>query len=152
MKEFKVGQFTKELVAARTAGSPDPCAAAADLIRETMRVALKNFRVDDSGAEKVFEDAVRGGMQGLLLKGQDVVVAGVLTLQGLVELSVQGGWDPGIAWRGALRGLAGLRRLLTHYELEGLLRNIEGAFPGRSGDFTSMLDAQPDPGERRPAL
>ncbi|MBI3298404.1 MAG: hypothetical protein HYZ75_09595 [Elusimicrobia bacterium] len=148
MEDFKVAQFTKELVAIRLQRLEDPSLAAAELIRKTLHTALKAL---PPGPErgKVIEDAVRGGMQGLILADQDVPRGGVAVVEALAELAQDLGLDPSETLMSGLRGLAGLRRLVRPDQLDKLRHEIDSRYDGAGEAFCAFLHAQPDPGRQR---
>ncbi|MDE2292978.1 MAG: hypothetical protein KGL53_12925 [Elusimicrobia bacterium] len=145
--DFKVSQLTKELVAMRLARMEDPCAAAADSIRQTLKVALQALPPGDPERHTVIEDAVRGGMQGLILAEQDVPRGGALVVEAMAELAHDVGMDPSETIKSALAGLAGLKRLLRADHLDALREAIEEHFHGAGEVFSELLAAQPDPGQ-----
>lgn len=140
MEEFKIGQLTKELVSIQLKKMGDPCAVAAELVRKTLRVALKPGQAQ---TEDVIADAVQGGLQGLLLCEGDVPKGGVLVLEAVAELSAELQLDPTEALRGALAGLARLRRLLLPDQLAELQAGIEARFQGAGEVFAELLFQQP---------
>lgn len=145
MEDFKVGQLTKELVAIQLKKMGDPCAVAADLVCRTLRLALKP---GEAGAGKIVEDAVQGGMQGLLLSGGDVPRGGVLVLEAVAELAVELQLDPTEVLKSALMGLARLRRVLLQEQLDELKAGVENHFLGAGEVFATLLAEQPDPDRR----
>jgi hypothetical protein len=142
MEDFKVGQLTKELVAIQLKKMEDPCAVAADLICKTLRVALKS---NQEGGDKIIEDAVLGGMQGLLLAGGDVPRGAILVLEAVADLAAEQGLDPTLAFAGALAGLARLRRVLLPAQLDELKAAVGAHFMGAGEVFSCLLAQQPDP-------
>lgn len=142
MEDFKVGQLTKELVAIQLKKMEDPCAVAAGLVCKTLRLAIKP---GETGAGKVIEDAVRGGMQGLLLSGGDVPRGGILVLEAVGELAVELQLDPTETLKSALLGLARLRPVLLQEQLDELKAGVEAHFLGAGEVFAGLLAEQPDP-------
>lgn len=152
MEHFKVGQLTKELVAIQLKRMEDPCAAAADSVAKTLRVALKGVGADLPQRGKVIEDAVRGGMQGLLLAEQSVPRGGALVIEAMADLAQDLGLDPQDTLKSALTGLASLKHLLRPDQLDGLREELDAHFHGTGAVFSELLDKQKDPSQApRPA-
>lgn len=149
MKDLKVGQLTKELVALRLKQMEDPCAVTADLIRQTLLVALKALPVGDPGRGKVIEDAVYGGMQGLLLGDHNLTRGAVLALEAVVHLAMELELDSAEAIKSALTGLSRLRRLLASETLHELHTAVEEHFNGAGEVFSLLLDLQAESGPSR---
>lgn len=141
MEDFRIGQLTKELVSIQLKKMGDPCAVAAELVRKTLRVALKPGQ-EQAG---VIADAVQGGLQGLLLCEGDVPKGGVLVLEAVAELAAELQLDPTESLRAALAGLARLRRLLLPDQLAELQAGVEARFQGAGEVFAELLSRQADP-------
>ncbi|MBI5596570.1 MAG: hypothetical protein HY928_10820 [Elusimicrobia bacterium] len=145
---FKIGQLSKELVAGRLAGIEDPCAAAADTIKKTLVVALKAMPDGDSRRAQAIEEAVRGGLQGVILGDHDFAKAGMLTLQGMADLAMDMHLDPTGTLEAVLRGFAGLKRLVAPQKMDSLRHAIDAEYMGAGMVLSELLSRQPDPGRR----
>lgn len=145
-EEFKVGQLTKELVAIRIKKLEDPCGAAADLVKQTIVVALKARPIE---AEKVVGDACCGGLQGLYLADHDLSRGAVLMLEAVGEAANETMLDPTELMSYALKGFARLNRLATPEQLQAMREDLERAFHGCGQAFADALAAQPDPSRRQ---
>lgn len=145
---FQIGQLTKELVAVRLKRMADPCAAAADLVKQTLGVALKAAASDPQARDKAFCDACQGGVTGLLLADQNLARGAVLILEAVVELSGQFNLDPGESMRSALRGMSDLRRFLRPDQTDEMVREVGLHFMGAGEVFSAMLqEPVPEPGQ-----
>lgn len=143
---FELGQLTKELVAVKLKRMADPCATAADLVKQTLAVALKTIRDDAPARSKAIGDACRGGITGLLLADQNLARGAVLLLEAVVELSGHLDLDPGESMRSALRGLSDLKRFLRAEQLDEIEREIGRHFMGAGEVFAGLLrEEQPAP-------
>ena len=150
--QYRVGQLTKELVAAELRNAPDPCLIAAQTIHKTLAVTLKAIPAGDGAGGIAIEEAVRGGLQGLLLADLDVAKAGLLTLRELATLAQDLGRDPMEMLMSAMRGMASLKRLMPPEQMDRLRRAIESEFDGAGEAFAWLLAQVPDPGKAsRPA-
>lgn len=143
--QFKVGQLTKELVAAELRNSPEPCLLAAQTIRKTLQVALKGLRPDARSAGTVIEDAVRGGLQGLILADFDVAKGGIHTLREMAHLAQDLGLDPMETLMSTMRGMASLKRLIPPERMDRLRLDIDAEFHGAGEAFSILLHQVPDP-------
>ncbi len=140
---FEIGQLTKELVAMKLKKMADPCAAAAELVKQTLTVALAAVKTDAEARSKAIADACKGGMTGLLLADQNLPRGAALTLEAVVELAGRHDLDPGESMRSALRGMAELRRYLREDQLDEIGREIGLHFMGAGEVFAEML-AKPE--------
>lgn len=143
---FKVGQLTKELVAAELRNAPDPSLLAAQTIRKTLVVTLKTLQPGDRPSSIAIEDAVRGGLQGILLADYDVARAGILTLREMANLAQDAGLDPMETLLSAMRGMASLKRLIPPEQMDRLRLAIDAEFHGAGEAFSVLLSQVPDPG------
>lgn len=143
MESFKLGQLTKELVAAKLRVIDDPCAAAAEIVHATLKVAMASLADDTQAQAAVIEDACRGGMTGLLLAEQDVARGAVMHLRKVAEVAAAHHMDPTEAMLAALRGIADLKRFLPPDRLEKLRAAVDAEFMGAGDCLRKMLDAKP---------
>jgi hypothetical protein len=141
--QFKVGQLTKELVALRLKQMDDPSAAAADMVKQTVLVAVSSRPQD---AEKVVIDACCGAFHGLILAEQELSRASILILEAIVEVSNDAGLDPGAMMIAALAGFAKVRRLVVAEQLHRIRQALEERFNGVGPAFDAALEKEPDPG------
>lgn len=146
---FKVSQLTKELVAAELRNAPDPCNLAAQTIRKTLAVTLKNLKPGDRSAAIAIEDAVRGGLQGILLADFDVSKAGIQTLREMTNLAQDLGLDPMETLLCAMRGMASLKRLIPPERMDRLRLLIDAEYHGAGEAFSMLLSEVADPGRAR---
>lgn len=147
MDEFKIGQLTKELVAEKLRRMDDPCAEAARLVRKTLGVALRNAQPGtEIGLGPVIEDACWGGMTALLLAEQSLSKGAVLVIHELSELATELQLDPTETLRSALRGIAGLDRVLRADQLDEIRAAIKLSFVGMDEAFAQIVE---DERERR---
>lgn len=137
--KFEIGQLTKELVAMKLKKMADPCAAAAELVKNTLSVALKTCKDDDAARDKVIADACRGGMTGLLLADQNLAKGAALTLETVVELAGVHELHPAEVMKSALKGMADLRRFLRPDQLEDIQREIGTHFMGAGEAFQQAV-------------
>ena len=142
---FLIAQFAKELVAIRLNATEDPCALAAALVKETAAVALK-ARPEE--ADIVVADACYGGLQALLLAGQDVSRGATLMLGEIIDLAGSLGGNPAALSEYALEGFARLRRLLTQDQIIDLLETLDVHYKGAGTTLARALTRQADPSRR----
>lgn len=148
-QEFKIRQLTKELVSAKLAELGDPCAAAAELVRRTLEVALQGLPPGGAAEGRVVEDACQGGMTGLLLHEKDLPKGAVLILDAVVELAGRFNLDPTELMRAAMRGIADMARFTgaaVLFEIEG---RIEARYQGAGGAFRALCE---EAERRQPSL
>ncbi|OGR88482.1 MAG: hypothetical protein A3J74_07545 [Elusimicrobia bacterium RIFCSPHIGHO2_02_FULL_57_9] len=138
-EDFKIGQLTKELVAIKLKKMADPSATAANLVKQTLAVALKEIKPGSTGHHAVVEDACRGGITGLLLAEQNLGKGAVLILEAVAELSSELNLDPTEMMRSALNGIADMRRFLRPDQLYDIHREIELHFMGAGEVFSRMI-------------
>lgn len=134
-ERFEIGQLTKELVAVKLKKMADPCAAAAELVKNTLSVALKACVEDPEARDKAIADACRGGMTGLLLADQSLPKGGALILEAVVELAQQFELHPAEVMKSALKGMADLRRYLRADQLDDIKHEIGAHFMGAGEAF-----------------
>lgn len=150
MDDFKIGQLTKELVAARLRKMGDPCACAADLVRQTLTVALKGMKPGQAAESRIVEDACQGGMTGLLLSQQDLPRGATLILEIVVDLAHQLNLDQTEMMRSALKGIADMRRFVQPSALHEISRQIEGHYHG-AGDAFDLICRELPSGRETPS-
>ncbi|TPW19919.1 MAG: hypothetical protein FD126_2204 [Elusimicrobia bacterium] len=126
---FRVGKLTEALVAANMTGSADPYAMAAKTIRETVHVALRAIPAWDPSADLAIEEAVRGGIQALVLADLDVARGGYLTLCEMTDMAHELGRDPGDTLLCAMRGIVSLRRLVPDDQMVPRPHRSSGLLP-----------------------
>lgn len=143
-EEFKIGQLTKELVAIKLKKMADPCATAANLVKQTLSVAMKGLKQGDAGQGELIEDACRGGITGLLLAEQNLGKGAVLILEAVAELSSELNLDPTEMMRSALKGIADMRRFLRTDQLYAIHRDIEMHFMGAGEVFAQLIQVKPE--------
>ncbi|TPW19920.1 MAG: hypothetical protein FD126_2205 [Elusimicrobia bacterium] len=143
---FKISQLTKELVASELRTSTDPCLLAAQTIRKTLTVTIKAIPAGDPSWRTAIEDAVRGGLQGLILADYDVAKGGINTLRELTNLAQDLSLDPMETLLSAMRGMASLKRLIPPERMDRLRMNIDAEFHGAGEAFSQLLSQVPDPG------
>lgn len=144
--QFKVGQLTKMLVAAELRNAPDPCRLTAQTIRKTLEVTLKAIPSGDNAAGIAIEEAVRGGLQGLILADFDVAKGGLLTLKEMSHLAQDSDRDPMQTLISAMRGMASLKRLIPAAQMDRLRLAIDAEFDGAGEVFGELLHHVADPG------
>lgn len=150
---FRIGQLTKELVAAQAREAADPCALAALIIRQTLQVSLKAVPAGDAAVGVTIEDSVRGGLQGLILGNFDVAKGALLILGEMVRLADDLKLDPTQTLMGAMRGIASLKRLIPADRMDRVRLDIDVQFQGAGEAFREILHTVPDPGRAaRPAF
>lgn len=149
--QFKVAQFTKELVAARLRGAADPCPLAARLVAETLAVALKAIPRGDRAAGRTIEEAVRGGLQGVLLADHDVPKAGLWTVREMARLARELDLEATETLISTLRGIASLKRLLPAADMNRMRIDLDVEFSGAADALSELLRQVPDPGRAETA-
>src|SRR5438128_2305407 len=105
METFRLGQLTKELVAAKLRVMDDPCAAASEIVRAAVSVALRGLPDNKSAWPGVIRDACQGGITGLLLAEQNVARGAILMLKAVGEVAAEQQMDPTEAMMAALCGI-----------------------------------------------
>jgi hypothetical protein len=149
MDDFKISQLTKELVSARLRGLEDPCAAASDLVRSTLEVALKGLPPGTIAESRVVEDACQGAMTGLLLNDQNLVRGAVVILEKVADLASALNLDQPEMMRSALRGIADMQRFVRPEMLAEIRYAIEARFHGAGLAFEALC--QEGSGRETPA-
>lgn len=147
--QFKIGQLTKELVAAELRGGPGSTLRAAQAVRKTLAVALRSLPAGDRAAGLVIAEAVRGALQAFLLADLGVAQGGVAILREMVQLASDLDHDVTEVLTSALQGIASLKRLAPPGEMDRIRLDIDAEFHGIGETFSAILSAVPDPG--RPA-
>lgn len=150
MDDFKISQLTKELVTARLRELEDPCAAAAELVRGTLLVALKGLPPGAAAESRVVADACQGAMTSLLLNDQSLTRGAVLILQRVSDLASELNLDGPEMLRSALRGIADMRRFARPETLADIRCAIESRFQGAGLAFEAFC-AEPVPAPPSPA-
>lgn len=149
---FKISQLTKELVASELKASADPCLLAAQTIRKTLTITIKAIPPGDPSWKTAIEDAVRGGLQGLILADFDVAKGGIYTLRELTSLGQDLGLDPMETLLSGMRGMASLKRLIPPERMDALRLKIDADYHGAGEAFSALLARVQDPGRApRPA-
>lgn len=136
MENFRLGQLTKELVAAKLRAMDDPCTAAAGIVRATVHVALA-APLDPAGQGQVIEEACKGGVTGLLLAEQNLAKGAVAILRHVAEVAGERHVDPTLAMESALRGIADLKRFVLPERMEELKNAVDAEFMG-AGEFLRL--------------
>lgn len=147
---YRVGKLTEALVAANMTGSADPYQMAATTIRRTVHVALRALPAWDPAADLAIEEAVRGGLQALILADLDVARGGFLTLGELTELAEEFGRDPSETMMSALRGMAAVQGLIPNDQLHRLCGAIEASYVGGGEALADLLRAGASPPNASP--
>ncbi|MBI4346000.1 MAG: hypothetical protein HY553_04055 [Elusimicrobia bacterium] len=130
MESFRLGQLTKELVAAKLRVMDDPCAAAAEIVRTTISVALRGMPEHKDAWPAVIKDASQGGITGLLLAEHNVNKGAVLMMRAIAEVASEHHMDPTEAMRAALQGIADLKRFILPERMAELQSAIDSEFMG----------------------
>ena len=144
-KNFKVAKLTEALVAANLSGSADPYELASVTIRRTVQVALRALPAWDPAGGLVVEEAVRGGLQALVMAELDIARGGFLTLCEMTDLAVELGRDPVDMMKSAMRGMAALSRLVPATDMERLRLAIESGNPGSGTTFHGLVNGYVNP-------
>ncbi len=139
MDDFRIGQLTKELVALRLKKMADPCAAAADLVKKTLAVALKGRQPEDPGNLTVITDACQGGITAMLLADQNLPKGAVLLIEAVVELASEFNLDPPLCMQAAMLGISDVRRFARPDQVHEIAREIETRFMGAGEAFSEAL-------------
>ena len=147
---YHVGKLTEALVAANMGGASDPYELAAKTIRQTAQVALRALPTWDPASDLVVEEAVRGGLQAMLMADLDLARGGVVTLCELGDMAQDLGRDPTETLMCALRGMASIRRLVPADQMHRLHRAIEAAYMGAGEAFAGLLRAGEAGGQPAP--
>lgn len=142
MDDFRIGQLTKEMVAAKLKAMADPCAEAAALVKRTITVALESYKTGDSGGrEKLVQDACQGAMTALLLAEQSLPKGAALVLQAVLEVAQEKGLDLTLATFSALRGIGDMHRFATPTQMDDIRKELEARFMGSGEAFAYTLEA-----------
>lgn len=149
MDEFRIGQLTKELVAAKLRAMDDPCEAAAELIRATISVALGGIPQNSEARLRTITEACKGGMTGLLLREQNIARGAVLVLERIYEVAADCGMDPTVAMEAALQGIADVKRFMVPDRVEELRGAVEQRFMG-AGEVLRKYMEQAGPAQAPP--
>lgn len=143
MDDFKIGQLTKEIVAAKLRELPDPCVAAVKLSTDTLRVALKGLEAGSTGDAAVVQDACQGCMTALLLNDQNLPHGAVLLLESVVELAAELNLDQMELMKSALRGISDMKRFAPNAVAE-ISNALEARFTGAGQAFDALCrEVQP---------
>lgn len=136
---FKVGSLTQALVAANMDAASDPYELAAKTIRQTVQVALRALPSWDPAGDLVVEEAVRGGLQAMVMADLDPARGAVMILCELGDMAQDLGRDPTETLMCALRGMASIKRLVPADQMHRLHRAIEAAYMGAGDAFAGLL-------------
>ena len=137
MDELRIVQLTKEMVAEELRLMGDPCAAAAAVVRKTLRAAFAG--AGGAPAARVIEDAVKGSMTALLLADHSMTRGAILVLEAVVDVAAQRDLDPTESMRAALKGLADLRRFVDPARLDDIRLEIAAHYMGAGEVFVDYL-------------
>lgn len=141
MDDFRIGQLTKEMVAAKLKAMADPCAEAAALVRRTVTVALEGYKPGDAGGrEKLVEEACQGAMTALLLAEQSLSKGAALILQAVLDIAQEQELDLTLATFAALRGIADMHRFAAPAQMDEIRKELEGRFMGSGEAFAYTLE------------
>ena len=140
---YRVGKLTEALVAANMTGSEDPYRMAAKTIREAVKVALRALPAWDPSADLAIEEAVRGGIQAMILADLDVARGGFQTLCEMTDMAHELGRDPGDTLLCAMRGMASIKRLVAPEQMARLRLAIESGYMGAGEAFEGLLREGP---------
>ncbi|MBI5200093.1 MAG: hypothetical protein HY925_00775 [Elusimicrobia bacterium] len=143
MESFRLGQLTKELVAAKLRTMDDPCAAAAEIVRATVSVALRGTPDNPSAWPAIIKDACQGGITGLLLSEQNVAKGATLMLHAVGAVAVENHMDPTEAMAAALQGIADLKRFMLPEKMCEVKSAIDAEFMGAGECLSKLLDGKP---------
>ena len=138
MDQFKIDQLTKELVSAKIKQLPDPCVAAASLVKDTLRVAFKGLEAGSVADAGIVEQACQGGMTALLLNDQNLAKGGVLILQAAAEIAEELNLDQMELMKSAMKGLSDMKRFARPDVLHDLETAIEARYHGAGEVFTDF--------------
>ena len=140
MESFRLGQLTKELVAAKLRAMDDPCAAAAEIVKTTVSVALRGMPDKREAWTGAIKDACQGGITGLLLAEQNVAKGAVMMLRGVGAVAVENHMDPTEAMAAALQGIADLKRFILPERMAELKDAIDAEFMGAGECLGKLLE------------
>ncbi|MBI3550436.1 MAG: hypothetical protein HY078_15465 [Elusimicrobia bacterium] len=146
--EFKTSQLTKELVVARLKTSETAYDAAAEIVKQTLTVALKAQPQD---AARIVSDTTYGAMQSLILAEQNLAKAAVLLLHAVSDIAHAQHLDPTEQMMAAINGFARLSRLITADQVNDIRVEIDKEFHGTGEVFGLAISQQPAPGRRETA-
>lgn len=141
MDDFKIGQLTKEMVVVRLKNMGDPCAAAAEVLKKTLLVALKDTKPGDSGYVRVIREACEGAMMGLLVMEQNLPVGAVRMLEAIGEASAELNLDPAAMMEGGLEGIADMHRFLTGDQMDAIHHEIDTSLMGAGDAFYAVCSS-----------
>lgn len=139
MESFRLGQLTKELVAAKLRVMDDPCAVAAEVVRTTISVALRGRPEHKDTWPAIIKDASQGGITGLLLAEYNLNKGAVLMMRAIAEIANENHMDPTEAMRAALEGIADLKRFILPDRMAELRSAIDAEFMG-AGECLRQLE------------
>ena len=148
MDDFKISQLTKELVVIRLRNMGDPCAAAAELVKKTLLVALKGLKTGEPQVAPIIRDACSGGMTGLLVAEQSLPKGAVKLLEAASEVAMEMGFDPMEAMQAALEGIAELYKVVTQEQLDDIRRELGQNFMGTNEAFSAICYALKEKDQR----
>lgn len=139
MKDFKIGQLTKVLVAERLRKFDDRCAAAVELFKQVLLVALKDAAPADPDWSRVARDAAAGTLTALLLCKLDLADGSAKLLAAAGEVACQLDLDLERMRESALRGVVDMRRFVSADELLRIRFTLEKHFPKAARRFADLL-------------
>lgn len=139
MKDFKIGQLTKVLVAERLRKMDDLCGAASEIVKQVLLVALKSATPADPTWKKIAQDACQGGITAILLSELDVAQGAMKILTATSEAAYELNLDAEEMRDAALRGIVDVRRFLSADKLLALQAELTKRSPKAGKDFAGML-------------
>jgi hypothetical protein len=147
MEDFKISQLTKEIISEKLRQLPDACRAAADLYKQTLRVALAGLEAGSAADNRVVGDACQGAMTALLLKDHSLPKGAALILEATVELAAELNLDQVELMRSAVKGIADMRRFVPEDKLHDIREAIDAQFNGVGAAFDGFCaEAAPQDG------
>jgi|GEM_PF-3174533 len=139
MDELRIGQLAKEMVAEQLRLLADPCAAAAQVVRQTLSAALSGEPVGGTPPERVIEDTVKGAMTALLLADHSLSKGAIMMIEAVHDVANDCQLDTTESMRAALRGLADLRRFVTPEKVDEVRIAIDQRYMGAGELFADYL-------------
>lgn len=144
MDDLEISQLTKEIVAERLKQLPDPCAIAADLLKDTLKIALKGMQPAWVAGSRIVDGGCQGCMTALLLNEQNLSRGAVRVVEAVSAAADELGLDRIELMRSALRGLAGMRRFVAPEKIREMAAALEARFPGAGRALEGFCDAPAD--------
>ena len=146
MDELRIGQLTKEMVAEELRLLGDPCAAAAAVLRKTLKAALA-----PDNAARLIDDAVKGAMTALLLADQSMAKGAIMAMEAVLDAAAEKQVDNEVAMKAALKALSDLRRFVEPARIDELKMALEMRFMGTGAVFGEFL-REPLPQSQKPIV